>query len=198
MSHLILVVLWAIFYFLHSLFASLNIKRKLQGKMGNSYKWYRLIYSFSSTVLFLAIFVYAGVFESKMLLTPTPRLTYLAFLTAGLGTIILVKAFKHFQSMEFIGLVPQDDLDKKGDLIRKGIHQYVRHPIYSGLILIFLGYFFYLPTISSLIHLALLLAYLPFGIFFEEKKLIEVFGEDYRKYRQEVPSLIPFKTKKAA
>ncbi|ERM84075.1 hypothetical protein P872_00775 [Rhodonellum psychrophilum GCM71 = DSM 17998] len=198
MSHLILVVLWALFYFLHSLLASLNIKRKLQGKMGSAYKWYRLIYSFSSSILFLAIFVYAGLFESKMLLNSSPGLTYLSFLTAGLGTIILVKAFKHFQSMEFIGLAPHEDLDKKGDLIRKGIHQYVRHPIYSGLILIFLGYFFYLPTLSSMIHLVALLVYLPFGIYYEEKKLTALFGEEYKKYKEEVPALIPFKTKKAA
>lgn len=198
MSHLILVVIWVIFYFLHSLLASLNIKRKLQGKLGSAYKWYRLLYSFSSTILFLAIFVYAGLFESKLLLNPSRGLTYLSFMTAGLGTIILVKAFKHFNSMTFIGLVPHDDLEEKGSLIRKGIHQYVRHPIYSGLILIFLGYFFYLPTLSSMIHLMALLVYLPFGIYYEEKKLIALFGEKYIKYKREVPALIPFTSKKAA
>lgn len=198
MLHLFLVVLWAIFYFLHSLLARLNIKRKLQVKMGGAYKWYRLLYSFGSTILFLAIFVYAGLFESKILLNRSPELTYLSFLTAGLGTIILVKAFKHFESMAFIGLVPCNDPDKKGNLIRKGIHQYVRHPIYSGLILIFLGYFLYIPTLSSMIHLLALLVYLPFGIYFEEKKLIVLFGEEYTKYKEEVPALIPFKMKKAA
>lgn len=166
--------------------------------MGTAYKWYRFVYSFSSTILFLAIFVYAGLFESTMLLNPSRELTYLSFMTAGLGTIVLVKAFKHFDSMQFIGLVPHNDLKEKGDLIRKGIHQYVRHPIYSGLILIFLGYFFYLPNLSSLIHLVALLVYLPFGIYYEEKKLTALFGEEYKKYKREVPALIPFKTKKTA
>jgi protein-S-isoprenylcysteine O-methyltransferase Ste14 len=33
--------------------------------------------------------------------------------------------------------------------------------------------------------------YLFIGIYFEEKKLIEVFGEKYEKYQQDVPMLIP-------
>jgi methanethiol S-methyltransferase len=33
--------------------------------------------------------------------------------------------------------------------------------------------------------------YLPIGIHLEEGKLIAVFGEEYRKYREEVPALIP-------
>jgi protein-S-isoprenylcysteine O-methyltransferase Ste14 len=34
--------------------------------------------------------------------------------------------------------------------------------------------------------------YLFVGIYFEEKKLIEVFGEKYKKYQHDVPMLIPF------
>ena len=33
--------------------------------------------------------------------------------------------------------------------------------------------------------------YLPIGIALEERKLIAAFGEEYRRYRREVPALIP-------
>lgn len=117
---------------------------------------------------------------------------------AGFGTIILVKSFKHFSNLKFIGLMLHDDLNEKEKLITKGIHEHIRHPIYTGLILIFLGYYFYRPSPSSMVHFIMLLAYLPIGINFEEKKLIAIYGESYRKYKKTVPALFPFKLKKTA
>ena len=35
------------------------------------------------------------------------------------------------------------------------------------------------------------LVYLPIGIRLEEHKLIAQFGEEYRRYRREVPALFP-------
>lgn len=198
MSYLILVLLWVFFYFFHSVFASLNIKRKFKAVMGRYYLWYRLLYSIFATGHFLLIFVYSATLIEQRMLNQSPLLTYIGYMLAGLGTIILVKSFKHFSYLRFVGLTLHDDLKEKELLITKGIHEYVRHPIYTGLILIFLGYFFYHPYPSSMVHFIMLLAYLPIGIHFEEKKLIAIYGEDYRKYKKTVPSLFPFKLKKTA
>ncbi|WP_317045536.1 methyltransferase family protein [Aquiflexum balticum] len=198
MSYLILVLLWVLFYFFHSVFASLNIKRKFKAVMGRYYIWYRLLYSIFATFHFLLIFVYSATLIEQRMLNQSPLFTYIGYMLAGLGTIILVKSFKHFSNLKFVGLTLHDDLKEKEKLITKGIHEYIRHPIYTGLILIFLGYFFYQPSPSSMVHFIMLLAYLPFGIHFEEKKLIATYGEDYRKYKKAVPSLFPFKLKKTA
>jgi methanethiol S-methyltransferase len=198
MSYLILVLLWVLFYFFHSFFASLNIKRKFKALMGRYYIWYRLLYSIFATVHFLVIFVYSATLIEQSMLNPSPLLTYIGYMLAGLGTIVLVKSFKHFSNLKFVGLTLHDDLKEKERLITKGIHEYIRHPIYTGLILIFTGYFFYQPSPSSMIHLMILLAYLPIGIHFEEKKLIAAYGEDYRDYKKTVPALFPFKLKKTA
>lgn len=197
MSYLVLVFLWALFYITHSIFASLNFKQKMKSWLGKAYVWYRLLYSLFSTVLFLYIFIYASALEKWALLAITDMTTYIGFMLAAMGTIILVKAFKNFSTPKFVGLKPHDDLKDTGEFIHTGIHSYIRHPIYSGLILIFLGYFFYQPFMSSLIHFLCLIIYLPFGISYEEKKLIILFGEKYEKYKINVPSLIPRLTKKA-
>lgn len=197
MSYLVLVFLWALFYITHSTFASLNFKQKMRTWLGKAYVWYRLLYSLFSTVLFLYIIIYASAIEKWAILTVTDLTTYMGFMLAALGTIIMVKAFKNFSTGKFVGLNPHDDLEDKGEFIHAGIHSYIRHPIYSGLILIFLGYFFYQPFMSSLIHFLCLIIYLPFGISYEEKKLIILFGEKYEKYKINVPSLIPRLTKKA-
>jgi methanethiol S-methyltransferase len=197
MAYIILFIMWAAFYMLHSLFASLNIKIIFQGWLGSGYKWYRLIYSLFSSILFLGIMLYAGQIQIMPLIAKSDLLTYIGYLISGLGTIILVKAFKNFKLSKFFGIVPEfpaDDLI----LIRKGIHSTIRHPIYTGTLLIFIGYFFYQPYLTSLVHLMALVIYLPFGIHFEEKKLVSSFGEKYLKYKKEVPALVPWKMKKDA
>ncbi len=72
-----------------------------------------------------------------------------------------------------------------------GIHQYVRHPLYSGTILFVCGLFFIFPTLSNLIAAVLLVLYVITGIIFEEKKLIKEFGANYLRYMERVPKLIP-------
>jgi len=196
MPYLILIILWVSFYFLHSLLASLNIKRKIKGWMGNSYIWYRLLYTVFSIVFIFVVLVFSTSFDQISILTKNPTTTYLGYMLASFGTIIIVRSFKSFSKKRFVGLEPHDDLEQHEEFIVSGLHAYVRHPIYSGTILIFLGFFFFEPTLSSVIHLFMLFMYLPFGIHYEEKKLIAIHGEKYIQYKKTVSSLIPMKGRK--
>ncbi|WP_262712101.1 methyltransferase family protein [Litoribacter populi] len=119
----------------------------------------------------------------------------MGLMAAGIGTIILIKSFKNFSLWKFSGIVPHDDLKEKQELVVEGIHKYLRHPIYLGLIFIFSGYLLFTPTWTSLIHLIALAIYLPVGINYEEKKLIAIFGAKYTAYKSNVPALLPRFTK---
>lgn len=196
MAYLILVILWVLFYFLHSFLASLNIKRKIKGMMGRQYIWYRLMYSLFATLHFMAILIYSAGIQQFVLFEKTPFMTYLGYMAAAFGTIILVRSIKYINGSKFLGISAHDDLEDQSPLVVKGVHGYIRHPIYSGLILIFIGYFLYQPYPTSLVHLLMLLVYLPFGIHFEEKKLISIYGKAYQNYRKEIPALIPYKRKR--
>ncbi|SHN20346.1 Protein-S-isoprenylcysteine O-methyltransferase Ste14 [Cyclobacterium lianum] len=159
--------------------------------MGNSYKWYRLSYSLVASFIFLAIFLFAGSIDPIWLFERSNGTTYLGFMLATFGTIIAAKSMKQVELSRFLGLKPHDDLRETEPLIKTGWYQYMRHPLYAGLILIFAGYLFYVPNMASLIHLLALLSYLPFGIYYEEKKLREQYGEKYVRYQNKVPPLIP-------
>lgn len=196
MPYLILVFLWVLFYSSHTWLASLNIKRKIKGWMRRRYIWYRLLYTIFSTLFIFGILIFSNSFDRTELLVKTPTTTYIGYMLASFGTIIIVRSFKAFSKKKFVGLEPHDDLDVQEEFINSGIHSYVRHPIYSGTVLIFLGFFLFDPTLCSAVHVFMLFLYLPFGIYFEEKKLIDIYGEKYIQYRKQVSSLIPLKKKK--
>lgn len=79
-------------------------------------------------------------------------------------------------------------------LITNGPFDYVRHPLYSTLLITF-------PPLM-IIWLSDLLFFIPWVLLFilshyvvsvEERGLIKVFGESYKKYQGFVPALLPYK-----
>ncbi|HVA13323.1 MAG TPA: isoprenylcysteine carboxylmethyltransferase family protein [Stellaceae bacterium] len=76
-------------------------------------------------------------------------------------------------------------------LIRTGPYRYVRHPIYSGLLLAAFGTALALGRWQSLLGWALLLASLLLKSRREEARLRQTFP-DYARYAQETAALIPF------
>lgn len=189
MNYALLALSWIVFYTLHSVLAASKIKRILEGKLGNAHKWYRLGYTLVSSLLFLGIMVQA-LFIPKSILIPKGDLTdYLGYMFAGFGTIILTKSSNNYSLKRFLGFDPSAKEDET--LVTTGLYSKIRHPLYAGLVLIFLGYFLFSGTVTAVVHLAFLVLYLPFGIYFEEKKLVAQFGKAYQKYKLAVPSIIP-------
>jgi protein-S-isoprenylcysteine O-methyltransferase Ste14 len=76
-------------------------------------------------------------------------------------------------------------------LVVRGLYRWVRHPLYFlGLVLIWLT-----PqmTVNLLTLFAVFSLYLYVGTFFEERRLIGEFGDDYRAYQRRVPRLLPWR-----
>lgn len=198
MAYLFMILSWAIFYSLHTALAASKLKRFLQARWPQQMKWYRLFYSILSTVLIIGIVVQAVFLPQQGLFGKTPESNYIGYMLAAVGVIILNRSLKKISLRIFVGL-SNEETSNHEPLQISDIYSFVRHPLYLGLLFIFVGYFLVSGNVGALIHLACLVIYLPIGIYFEEKNLVATYGEAYRKYQQEVPAFfpIPFKKKRA-
>ncbi|MGH9485806.1 MAG: methyltransferase family protein, partial [Terriglobales bacterium] len=78
------------------------------------------------------------------------------------------------------------------ELIQSGPYRFVRNPIYTGLILMFLGTACAVDRRSALLALALAIASYGIKLKQEEQVMQRQFPEAYARYRQRVKALIPF------
>ena len=79
----------------------------------------------------------------------------------------------------------------KGQLVTNSIYAYIRHPQYLGFFLITLGMIVLWPVITTLIMWPFLFLLYRALAKKEEKRMEELFGEEYLKYKSEVPMFIP-------
>jgi len=183
----ILILIWVIYFVVHSLAASLRVKDYFH-RSGVSRTAYRKIYVVISTIGLFALLFYSSNLPESYLIVPGSVQRYISLAFAASGTIIIRVAFKQYNIREFLGFSSENP---SGMLAKGGILAHVRHPIYSGTILIILGYLLYIPKLSSVIISLAVFIYLFIGILLEEKKLEKEFGEKYLDYKKRVPALVP-------
>jgi protein-S-isoprenylcysteine O-methyltransferase Ste14 len=83
-------------------------------------------------------------------------------------------------------------LKEDHELVRTGPYRWVRHPIYSGLLLGFVGTAISLSEWRGVAAVILAIFALLLKIRLEERWMIETFGNAYLRFRAEVKALIPF------
>ena len=130
------------------------------------------------------------------------RLCGLLFL--GTGFTILVWLFRHRSPLDimvstFVEITknfhrasPQDQPRRAEPLVVTGPQRYIRHPLYSGAILLGFGWWLFLDYTFLLFVAVFLLLWFNFVVApFEEKELKSLFGPEYESYMRETPRFLP-------
>lgn len=190
-SILILILLWILYFTIHSVFASNLIKKRFQNLFPILNLYYRIIYIFFSIAGLAVIFVYQAFLPISKLFGTNTLSTFLGLSLASFGIMIVILSFSYYDTAEFLGLRQARGDLKEQAFVKEGILNYIRHPLYSGSILFLAGYLILAPNVINLVSVICMIIYFVVGSYFEEKKLIKAFGKEYLKYKSEVPPFIP-------
>jgi protein-S-isoprenylcysteine O-methyltransferase Ste14 len=77
-------------------------------------------------------------------------------------------------------------------LIQRGPYRFVRHPIYTGLLIALLGSALQHSLLRSFLGVIICTVALWLKIAVEEQFMVHLFGDQYLRYRKNVSALIPF------
>ncbi|MEJ0057309.1 MAG: isoprenylcysteine carboxylmethyltransferase family protein [Bacteroidota bacterium] len=180
MSYFILTASWIFYFVLHSVFAAESVKKRI------AFKFYRLCYTLFSAIGLMGLLTLNGSISGSFFFQNDGVVRYLSLMFTTFGVMTIQLSFRHYNLKSFVGLA-----DEKNELKIDGVLKYIRHPIYAGIMLVTIGFFLFIPNLPTLISCLCIFIYLPIGIYFEERKLVETFGQDYLNYKEAVPAIIP-------
>jgi protein-S-isoprenylcysteine O-methyltransferase Ste14 len=110
----------------------------------------------------------------------------IGWIVASVGLLIVVIALLQLNSNLSPFPTPKDN----AVLIQNGLYAWVRHPIYTGVLLLFLGYGIYLASLYKLLITFLLWLLFYFKTQYEEVQLQRKFFE-YKNYKRKTGRFLP-------
>jgi protein-S-isoprenylcysteine O-methyltransferase Ste14 len=198
-----IILIFFAFALIHSITVASWFKDLCRRVFGETFLrvWYRFLYtSLSGITAFIAVYLINQVPDRVLWQAPLwLRLIMNAIQLAGL--VFGVQAFKYLDKWEFMGFrqfwryITRRDVagNMEGltqrELITTGVYGIVRHPLYvAGLII-----FTFSPRITAngLTITVLADLYFIFGMFIEERRFLNIFGDQYREYMKKVPRMVP-------
>lgn len=187
------------FGFIHSILASKEAKHAFKERFGERayYGWYRLIYNIFAGVTLIPIAWMMMLQPSRVIWQVQSPITIIFLILQGIGVIGLLISVLQIDGGQFLGTsqlrayLRGDELPlPKEPLSVTGVYALVRHPLYFFSLLVI----WFIPTMSeSYLGFALgSTLYFVIGSWYEERRLLEFFGDEYKVYQQKVAWMIPF------
>ena len=196
---LIIIILFSIFGYVHSLLASIKIKIWIRKVFGDLIAFYRLLYNLFTFFSLYLIYQYSPKPHIMIYDLPNPY-DLIVLIPQFLSLAGVFWSFKYICLKEFLGLDQikrfiekryTTELDEEFTLRIEGPYKYSRHPVYFFSIT-----FLLFRPVMDLFYLTFficIVVYFYIGSYYEEKKLVRQFGEVYEQYRKKVPRIFPFK-----
>lgn len=120
---------------------------------------------------------------AALLFNPTFITSILAWIFLLMGAIIILAGL---YSLRWRAAAPS----MQDTLVRQGIYAYIRHPLYSGMLLELAGLVLWVPSITILMASFLGWLWIIIQARLEEMDLVQRLPA-YREYMQEVPRFLP-------
>jgi len=154
-----------------------------------------------SLVLLIPLIQYTSQLDDRVIISYESPFSIIRYILISGSLLLFFWAFFfNYDSLSFFGirqilnLSKGNKANKSEGIKRNGLLGIIRHPMYLALIV-----YLWCQTfgVIDIVVNVILTIYVIIGTILEERKLILEFGEDYIKYKKEVPMLIPFTLKKS-
>ena len=194
---LIIFLLFAVYAWIHTILASHRVKEEIKKNFADLIAFYRLGYNLFAIISLY--FIYELSPKPDLIIYDLPKPYDILILVPQFTALIgLFWSFKYICFKEFLGISQieryiqkkySSDLDEDLTLTIDGPFKYSRHPIYFFSIIFLL----FRPTMDLfyLTFFLVIVAYFYIGAYYEEKKLVRVFGDIYKRYQKSVPQIFP-------
>lgn len=187
-----LALAWLAYALLHSVLASFAVKHWVARRWPAAAPSYRLAFNIVAVITALPLAWLHYSIPGEMLWRWTGAGWWLAnslALAAVAGFLVSTRAY---DMDEFLGLrqIREHDgsaADRDGFTL-SFFHRFVRHPWYLFGLMIVWTRDMNAPMLVTAVAVTL---YFAIGSWFEERKLVAIHGDAYRRYRGKVPALLP-------
>lgn len=178
---------WAIFLIFWVINCLRNKRTIKRGPLGH--RWvYTVLVVLAFALLNGAGFNHRHEWIRRLVLPHHPVVNIVAVALTVLGLILAIWA-RMVLGTNWSGTVT---FKEDHELIQHGPYAFMRHPIYTAILLMFLGSAVAVGSVGGFIGLAIL--YLSFWIKYQQEEafMIEHFGDRYLDYMKRVRAIIPF------
>ena len=188
----LLAISWGIYAALHSLLAATSVKQAVQQRWPRHFRAYRLTYNLLAGILLIpSLWLLATYPGAPLWRWPTP-FDWLANGLALAAVAGFAWSLRYYDTGEFLGTrqlrKAENTVHDQAPLALSPLHRRVRHPWYFlGLVIVWTREM----NAALLVSAVLLTLYLIVGSRLEDRKLITLYGDAYRRYRNKVPGLVP-------
>ena len=189
LEYVIVIVASSLFGIQHSGISALRVKGKIIDRWGK--EGYSTIFTVTSILTLVAAFLSMNFWNwLYFVIDPSliqPVLFILGILTMIGGIIIAAKASKVIS----VSTVADMRTDRKPELITGGLYARIRHPLYLATIMVFGSMVLIYPFPIVFTFVLSMIVYTLIGAYFEERKLIIQYGEEYLEYKKRAGFVLP-------
>jgi protein-S-isoprenylcysteine O-methyltransferase Ste14 len=188
-EYIIIILASTLFGLQHSGMSVLRVKGKIIDRWGK--EGYARIFNASSIITLLIAFVSMNYWNwIYFIIEPTlvqPVLLTLGALFGLTGVILAMMATRVIS----VSTVADMRTDRKAELVTDGIYSCVRHPLYLATVLVLSALALIYPFPPVIVFSLSLIIYTMIGAYFEERKLVKHYGDEYIEYKKTAGFILP-------
>jgi protein-S-isoprenylcysteine O-methyltransferase Ste14 len=188
-EYAVIILASTLFGIQHSGISSIRVKDRIIDKWGK--RGYANIFNATSVLTLLIAFLSMNFWNWLYFITDPMLVQPILFIVGVVlgvsGVIIAMRASKVIS----VSTVADMRTDRKSELITNGIYARVRHPLYLATVLVFGALAFLYPFLVVIVFALSMIAYTMIGAFFEERKLMIHYRQEYADYKKQAGFILP-------